>query len=180
MFDINTIINTAIQHAVTEAMYPVILRIEQLERHRDELRDRLAQAQSPAPAVNPEQVADAMDQQEWFWNKINAYVDRHMEARQLSEDYLRTKVVEPAVRTALSVALDQIDDIVDFEDIVSDALNNIDLADRIDLDDALDNIDFNERIDIDDLVRTLKSDFDIDDLIRQAISRGSFDITFNA
>ena len=149
--DLNVLISSALTAAIQQSLEPLTQRIEQLERHRDYLRDRISTLHdlvfnddgSPKFAANDdvirelnavinvteahagrlrslenkvgagtdnsvfyiteeacamiegavekrlsdrELVCDTMDRQEWFWDKINGYVDRHLEARGVYTD----------------------------------------------------------------------------------------------
>ena len=66
MFDINAIINNAIATAVAEAIKPLDARIEALEMKLAEL--------------TPAAITADLDQQEWFWIKLNGYITRNAEA----------------------------------------------------------------------------------------------------
>ena len=64
MFDINALINNAIVTAVTEAIKPLVERIEALEN--------IAAEYAPAPAVTIDEakMVEALNSQEWFWEKL--------------------------------------------------------------------------------------------------------------
>jgi predicted transposase YbfD/YdcC len=72
MFDINTAINTAIAAAVAEATKPLVERITTLET-------KLALTNATLPAEQAVQIdavaaAEALNSQEWFWEKISRYI----------------------------------------------------------------------------------------------------------
>ena len=75
MFDINTAINTAIAAAVAEATKPLIERITTLET-------KLALTNATLPAEQAVQIdaaaaADALNSQEWFWEKVSRYITNY-------------------------------------------------------------------------------------------------------
>ncbi len=83
MFDINTLINEAIAKAVDARLVPL------METHANvvgELARRIAKLEGQIAAQErgefSERQTDAfvnhLNNQEWFWNKVNAYVDRHI------------------------------------------------------------------------------------------------------
>lgn len=70
MIDINALLAQALKSAVDEAVKPLVSRIEELENR----------AQSVTVAVDEKQVVEALNSQEWFWDKINRYVDGQIES----------------------------------------------------------------------------------------------------
>jgi hypothetical protein len=80
MFDINTAINTAIATAVAEATRPLLERIAVLEETVDinnasiaTLNNRLNEA-APAVQVDEAKMVEALNSQEWFWEKLSRFV----------------------------------------------------------------------------------------------------------
>jgi len=71
MFDLNTIINQALAIAVAQAVEPLVKRIEELEAKQ-------AQPQPTTP-LDINAAMDALNQQEWFWEKIRSYIDAGVE-----------------------------------------------------------------------------------------------------
>ena len=69
MIDINTILTQALTAAVAEATAPLQQRIAALEA-------QLAQA-TPAPQVDAAAAADALNSQEWFWEKVSRYITNY-------------------------------------------------------------------------------------------------------
>lgn len=69
MFDLNTIINQALATAIAQATSPLIKRIEELE----------AKQAQPTPPLDINAAMDALNQQEWFWEKIRSYIDAGIE-----------------------------------------------------------------------------------------------------
>lgn len=71
MFDLNAIINQALATAVAQAVEPLVKRIEELEAKQ-------AQPQPTTP-IDINAAMDALNQQEWFWEKIRSYIDAGIE-----------------------------------------------------------------------------------------------------
>lgn len=70
MFDINAIINQALTTAIAQATEPLLKRIEELEAK---------QAQATLAPIDINAAVDALDQQEWLWEKIRSYIDAGIE-----------------------------------------------------------------------------------------------------
>jgi hypothetical protein len=74
MIDINTILTQALTAAVAEATAPLQQRIAALEA-------QLAAQATPAPQVADAAAAmDALNSQEWFWEKVRRFADAAAEA----------------------------------------------------------------------------------------------------
>jgi hypothetical protein len=180
MFDINNAVNTAIETAVQErftemaqqyannvgAMAEIIAkldtRIAELEEANTVLVERINAVQ-PTPPIDevPEDWAkrdqltnefvSKLNDQEWFWNKVNAYVDSHIE-RVYGTPIDRTEAADIAkdtfdyewkrkVGSNDLLGRDEVADIVrelwsdEFEDEVDDkvdrAVDNIDLSEAV-------------------------------------------------
>lgn len=91
MIDINLIISNALTAAITSAIAPLNERIAVLEKNEEYLTNRIAALEAAAPqpvGVDPKTLAEAslnyLNDQEWFWSKINDYVERQM------DDHLQT------------------------------------------------------------------------------------------
>ena len=65
MIDINAILT----QAFNEALKPLVKRIEELE----------AKQAQPTPSLDINAAMDALNQQEWFWEKIRSYIDAGIE-----------------------------------------------------------------------------------------------------
>lgn len=85
MFDINTAINTAIAAAVEQAVKPLVERINALECDVGTLRTRIAVLENvvdgysptlakPAEQVDAAAAVEALNSQEWFWEKVGRFV----------------------------------------------------------------------------------------------------------
>ena len=68
MIDINTILTQALTAVVQEATKPLLARIEALET-------KPAEAQTTSVVIDKAQVVEALDNQEWFWEKIRNFTD---------------------------------------------------------------------------------------------------------
>jgi hypothetical protein len=86
MFDINTAINTAIAAAVEQAITPLVERIKVLEVTVTVLETKLAEAAlftqttNVTVPVDEARMVEALNSQEWFWEKIGRFVDGKVEA----------------------------------------------------------------------------------------------------
>lgn len=101
MIDFNTILSAAItasiNTAIEQAVAPLKAQIEKLEERLSatqavlpvkfaaiaETASRLENnlTATNARVISAAEITVALNDQEWFWNKINNYVDQHMEAR---------------------------------------------------------------------------------------------------
>lgn len=167
MFDINALINTAIATAVAEAIKPLVERIKALENNPaqgadttladriDVLADRMTQAEmfskpiSVTVPVSEEKMVEALNSQEWFWEKINRFVAERdsgavlatiREAIQDDEDVKDAirQIADGACEEAISEHCSDYDH--DDYDRVSGEVNDFDLDDCVksgDLEDAI-------------------------------------------
>jgi hypothetical protein len=92
MFDINTAINTAIAAAVEQATRPLLERISTLETRLAEAA-LFTQTTSVTVPVDEAKMVEALDSQEWFWEKLFRFVtnnsnitveDMHMVQRRIT------------------------------------------------------------------------------------------------
>lgn len=121
MIDINTILNSAINAAVDAAVAPLVKRIEALENIVAEF--------TPSVAIDEARMIEALNSQEWFWEKINTYargsvalsveaaMDNHVELYN-HDDY------DEAVSKIEDVDFDEIPDNETIEDTIKQVLNN--------------------------------------------------------
>ena len=72
MFDFNAILNQVLASAIEQATQPLIKRIEELEAKQ-------AQPTPPTPPLDINAAMDALNQQEWFWEKIRSFIDAGIE-----------------------------------------------------------------------------------------------------
>lgn len=133
MIDLNTIISNALTAAITSAIAPLNERITALEgicqtQHTDMLamRDRIAALEAAAPqavGVDPKLLAEAslnyLNDQEWFWEKMQRFAAGAAEAAMDehtsnydhdsydavvsdSDDFVKSDDLEDTVRDAVS------------------------------------------------------------------------------
>lgn len=86
MFDLNTIINAALNAAVQQAIAPLMERIENLDAVCQAQAERIAAlennpAQGVEPAINIDEarMVEALNSQEWFWDKLRNFIDAGIE-----------------------------------------------------------------------------------------------------
>jgi hypothetical protein len=148
MIDLNALLGNALQQAVDAATAPLVARITELEEAHNVLVLRVNTPAAPAAAPVP-QVPDLVDfptgmdcnqkaalveafveklnNQEWFWGKINDYVAEHIQ-RYYSE-CPTTDDVREIVKNNID---DKIEDIEsDLEDKISRAIDDLDLSDAV-------------------------------------------------
>jgi len=88
MFDINTAINTAIELAVEQATRPLVERISTLETRLAEAA-LFTQTTNVTVPVDEAKMVEALNSQEWFWEKVGRFVtvgsdDLHMLERRVT------------------------------------------------------------------------------------------------
>lgn len=89
MFDLNAIVNAALQQAVAEAIKPLVERIETLEASMENTKTRMGLAEAritdivvqPAVAVDEAKMVEALNSQEWFWEKLHSKISDHVSSR---------------------------------------------------------------------------------------------------
>ena len=106
MFDINAIFNDAITAAVTEATKPLLARIEALENNpaigtdtvlearvkvlensatpalAERLHERVTELENkPAVAIDEAKMVEALNSQEWFWEKVHNTINDNVTSR---------------------------------------------------------------------------------------------------
>jgi hypothetical protein len=105
MFDINTILTQALTAAVAEAMLPLqqeyANKMGEMATRIAALEAQLAAQATPAPQIDAAAAADALNSQEWFWEKVRRFADaaaeehmeEHMEqASHFDDDDIDTKI----------------------------------------------------------------------------------------
>jgi hypothetical protein len=101
MFDLNAIVNAALQQAVAEAVAPLLERITALENNPAQGVDTemdlrvgvLAQRvtaleERPAVHIDEAKMVEALNSQEWFWEKLRRTTDAQIE--QAMEEHTST------------------------------------------------------------------------------------------
>ena len=99
MFDLNTIITQALNAAVAEAIKPLVERITALENNPaigtdTVLAERVVALETKLNTAalfektttvqtdfTPAQIVEAMNNAEWLWEKVNAYIETGIEDR---------------------------------------------------------------------------------------------------
>ena len=120
MIDFNTILSAAItasiNTAIEQAVAPLKAQIEELQTRLNATQTTMNDRVISAAAI-----AVALDDQEWFWNKINNYVDQHMEARhpQPQQDTLSPEQTQQVRNIATELILN-----IDYTDAIGDAFSN--------------------------------------------------------
>lgn len=141
MIDLNTLISNALIAAVQQAVAPLNTRIATLEsvcatQHEAmvAMRDRIAALENnPAQGVEPTitidetRMVEALNSQEWFWSKINDYVERQM------DDHLQTYDHDNYDEMASKVYETDFDDYVTRDSVreeIEDVINNATISIR--------------------------------------------------
>ena len=121
MIDINAIINSAINAAVAESVAQLAQRITALEN--------IAAEFTPSVTINEAKMVEALNSQEWFWEKINTYargaVALSVEAAM--DDHAQTynhDEYDDAISKINDVDFDEIPDSETIEDTIKQVLNN--------------------------------------------------------
>ena len=109
MFDINAIINNPIATRVAEATAPLVARIAALEN--------IAAEYSPTPAVviDEAEIVEALNSQEWFWEKLTR------KAREVAEAVAEQSMdnhLECYDHDNYDEAVRKLEDMPDFDDLV--------------------------------------------------------------
>jgi len=94
MFDLNKIVTDALQQAVAEAIKPLIERITALESDAFAMRDNITALETKLTEaalferninvqtlITPETVVNSMNNAEWLWEKVNAYIETGIDDR---------------------------------------------------------------------------------------------------
>lgn len=139
MFDLNTIINQALATAVAQAVAPLEARINALEAKLVE-----AQLFQRTTHIDINAAMDALNQQEWFWEKIRSYIDAGIEVG--LEDHTGTYDHDDFVLRGDLAELVK-EDLPDFDDFVTK-------DDLPDIEDLVTKDELPEFPDTDDLVTT--------------------------
>ena len=78
MIDINAVLSQALKAAVDEAVSPLVKRIDELETKLTEA-SLFQQTTNVTIPLDEDRMVKALDSQEWFWDKVNRYVDGQIE-----------------------------------------------------------------------------------------------------
>jgi hypothetical protein len=170
MFNINDMVNTAISTAVAQAVRPLVERIEDLEAANHLLAQRAAQeTATPKPQTAggyldeyylsksyKEQFVEHLDCQEWFWGKVNDYVQEAMERYGATD----SDGVKAVVKIALADERQELKQEL-FDELKEDLTSEI----KEELES-----------DLEDMVDRQVNDIDLDDHIRRALRNASISI----
>lgn len=152
MFDINTIINTAIANAVNEALLPLQqeyankmgemaekiaaleTRLAALENNPaigidTALAERVAKLENTPVVIDEAKMVKALNTQEWFWEKMSRKAKEIADAaaEEAIEDHCQTYDHDDYDRVSSAVEEFDLDDVVsrgDLQDTVRDLLND--------------------------------------------------------
>ncbi len=153
MFDLNTIINAALNAAVQQAIAPLMERIENLDaicqtQHEAmvAMRDRItaledtgdrlyariaalennpAQGVEPAITIDEARMVEALNSQEWFWDKLRNFIDAGIDAGIESAIDMHCETYD---HDSYDSVVSDSDDFVrsgDLEDAVREAVGNL-------------------------------------------------------
>lgn len=147
MFDLNAILSAALTAAVTEAMKPLLERVEELEtqlkchanfdltrmEQRIEALENIAAEYSPTVPINEARLVEVLDQQEWFWEKLMHKAGEAAESavEEAMNDHCSTYDHDDYDRAVTAIEDADLDDIVTYsniKDAVGEALNNATLS----------------------------------------------------
>ena len=160
MIDINTIItqalNTAIATAVAEATKPLLARIEALENNPAigvdttlearvmTLETKLTEAKlfeqttNVTVPIDEKRMVEVLNSQEWFWEKLNAYIETGIEDRieRAIDDHLSSYNHDEYDEMYNEWGSESVSDFVKDDDIesqINDALRNASFEVRVTL-----------------------------------------------
>lgn len=141
MFDINTVINTAIANAVNEATRPLVEHIARLQERLAALEnnpaigidtalaERVAKLENNPVVIDEAKMVEALNTQEWFWEKLSRKAKEIADAaaKEAIEDHCQT--YDHDDYDLMSSAVDDLDldELVrsdDLQDTVRDLLND--------------------------------------------------------
>jgi hypothetical protein len=115
MIDLNTILSAALNNAVSMAVAPLLQRIEQLERHRDDTT-----TPTPSSTISEANIEAMVER------KVSEMLD-DLDVSQAVEEALENLDIDNMVTNAVNDT--------DLSQAVEDALDNIDFNEKVDLDD---------------------------------------------
>lgn len=141
MFDINTIINTVIATAVSEATQPLVEHIARLQERLAALEnnpaigtdtalaERVAKLENNPVVIDEAKMVEALNSQEWFWEKLSRKAKEIADAaaEEAIEDHCQTYDHDDYDRVSRAVEDLDMDDVVmhaDLQDTVRDVLND--------------------------------------------------------
>lgn len=148
MFDINTVINTAIANAVNEATRPLVEHIARLQERLAALEnnpaigtdtalaERVAKLENNPVVIDEAKMVEALNTQEWFWEKLSRKAKEIADAavEEAIEDHCQTYDHDDYDHVSSAVAEFDFDDVVsrgDLQDTVRDLLNDASIDIRV-------------------------------------------------
>ena len=125
MFDLNAILSAALQQAVTEAMKPWHEAVQTLSARVEALETRLTEAQlfqkttEVTVPIDEARLVEVLDQQEWFWEKLNRKAGEAAEAaaEEAINDHCSTYDHDDYDNVACSVNDANLDDMVTMDNL---------------------------------------------------------------
>lgn len=165
MFDLNAIISTAITQAVDSHVRGLLAvqdaQTQELERMQIRLNEMTQRVEMLSASLHGQvgqqlnaDLAQQLDNAPWFWNRVSKFVLREESGlRRAFEDMAEEAVTDERFMRKLI-------GLMDFDDVVSDALDNIDLADKFDVkdavNDALEDMNFLDSVEDEDFSNKVK------------------------
>ena len=142
MIDINTILTQALTAAVAEAMLPLqqeyANKMGEMATRIAALEAQLAAQATPAPQIDAAAAADALNSQEWFWEKLHNTINDNVASRveQALDAHLENAnhPDDDDIETAIDTAIERHEenrthgDEDDIEEIVQKLLNSASIS----------------------------------------------------
>lgn len=186
MFDLNAIISAAITQAVDSHMRGLVaaqdIQTQELQRMQIRLNELTQRVEMLSAGLHGQvgqqlnaDLAQQLDNAEWFWARVSEFVvSDESGLRRAFEEMAEESVTDERFMRKLIRLLD-------FDDVVSNALDNIDLADKFDVeaavDSALDEMDLMDYIEEDKLAEKITETVNNKDWIKDAVRELSFNIS---
>lgn len=165
MFDLNAIISTAITQAVDSHVRGLLAvqdaQTQELQRMQIRLNEMTQRVEMLSASLHGQvgqqlnaDLAQQLDNADWFWDRVKKFaVSDESGLRRAFDDMAEEVVTDERFMRKLIRLLD-------FDNVVSDALDNIDLADKFDIkdavNDALEDIDLLDSVDEEDFSGKVK------------------------
>jgi hypothetical protein len=164
MIDINTILTQALTTAVAEATKPLTERIAALEA-------QLAQA-APAPQIDAAAAADALNSQEWFWEKISRYITNYSDITVDELHNIKQRLVELEAHESNVYHYDK----GAVESLIEEAIDaHLEQANHLDEDDV--NSLVERGVDYHEENRTHGDEDDIEEMVQKMLNSASISIS---
>lgn len=157
MIDVNEVLSRALSDAIESAVAPLRAQVQELAQLVHGLNatytQDFAQVQQGLTTITQpalEATIEFLDQKEWFWAKIQGFVEKELDRLDMDE----------RVKTSL-----QSIDLTDFVDLKSE------------LESILEDMDIADIVDTSKVVNDVKEDLDLEDAVRDALNGLSFTIS---